>query len=141
MSRMTLFKIPGRKDIDGQFKPSNIHKTKTDFNSIFKNGTYEFGALTAKYNGWAKGSPEYNAWMQDAGSYPTYAKTTIKNIVIEAMTAQDGPTQVSITWTPSATKAVQVSYDPVVPLYTIEIIGLPAPAVSLLADRKKKSKK
>ena len=140
MSRMTLAKLPGRKDIDGQFKPANIQKTLREFRSIFKNGSYAFGELTAKYNGWPVNSQEYKDWMKDAGNYPDYAKTTIKNIIIEAMTGQDGPTEVSITWTPSATKAVQVSFDPVVPLYTIEIIGLPSPPASLLAGRKKKNK-
>jgi hypothetical protein len=141
MSRQTVANLPGRKDIDGQFKRANIQKTLRDFKDIFKNGSYEFGMLTAKYNGWAPDSPEYKNWIDGSGKYPEYAKTTIKNIIIEAMTGKDGPAEVSITWTASAQKAVQVSYDPVIPLYTIEIIGLPSPPATSIGSRKKKYSK
>lgn len=57
------------------------------------------------------------------------------------MTAKDGPMEVSITWTASAEKAVKVSYDPVLLLYTIEILGLPSPPASSIGSRKKKNSK
>ena len=146
MAELTIDSIPSRNDINGQFKPANIHRTLGELNSILRNGTYKFGELTAKYNGYVPGSPDYDNWMHDAGLYPEYVKATITNIIIEAMTNKGPggpiPIQVSFTWTPSADeKAVKVSYDASVPSFMIEIIGYQEPPSSALAERRAKKKK
>jgi hypothetical protein len=138
MSRETLLKIPGRKDIDDQFKSGNIHRTQGLLKALLKsgNGNYKFGALTAAYNNWPPGSPDYVTWMKDADSYPPEARDPIKNCIIEAMTGKDAPIPVMITWTQSADRDVKVSQGP--SGYTIEIIGYPAPPNSGLDERGEK---
>jgi hypothetical protein len=138
MSRETVISIPSKNDIDGQFKSANIGRTLTLFRQIFKDGTYQFGELTALYNNYQPGSEDYKNWMKDAGDYPTYAQTTIKNIIIEALTAKGAPIPVTISWTESTDKAVKVSYDADAPLYTIQIFGYPQPPNSMLAERRQK---
>lgn len=136
MSRETLAKLPGKHDIDGQFKPANIHRTQALFKKLYKNGTYTFGTLTAAYNNYPVGSPEYDTWMKDADSYPPKARDPIKDCIIEAMTGKDAPVPVVITWTQSNDRDVKVSRD--ASGFTIEIIGYAAPPTSALAERRDK---
>jgi hypothetical protein len=51
MGMLTIGRIPGQKDINGQFKPAaNLHATLAHFKNIYKHGTYTFGDLTAKWS-------------------------------------------------------------------------------------------
>ena len=140
MSLLTIAALPGRRDINGQFKSANIHRTLGLFKMLYNAGNYQFGALTAAYNNYVPGSIEYNTWMQDAGTYPQVAQDKIKNCIIKALTnkdknGQDDPIKVTITWTPGSPNDVTCTFDPSVPCYAIEIIGYPSPPDSALNER------
>ena len=143
MGLLTLARLPGRRDINGQFKSANIHRTLALFKRLYNAGNYQFGALTAAYNNYLPGSSEYDTWMQDAGTYPQDAQDKIKNCIIQALTnkgkdGRDDPIQVTITWSPGSPNDVTCTFDPSVPCYAIEIIGYPSPPDSALAERREK---
>ena len=126
-------RLPGKKDINGQFSRGNIKKTLEYYNSIKnQNGDYEFGALT---DVWYTAGAQ---WMSDVKLYPQPIRDQIKKYIIEALTNQtdgkDDPIAVTFKWS-DGNKAVNCSYDPSVPSYTIEIVGYPSPPASLLAER------
>src|SRR5260370_41719314 len=102
MGLLTLARLPGRRDINGQFKSANIHRTLALFKRLYSAGNYQFGALPAAYNNYLPGSSEYDTWMQDAGLYPTDAQHKVKNLIIHAVTnkgkdGKDDPIKVTIT--------------------------------------------
>jgi hypothetical protein len=145
MSKKLIEDIPGQNDINGQFIPKNMAKTFKEFKKLLKNDDYEFGTLTAAYHGWPKGSPEYDAWMTEVGTYPTKAQDKIKHGIIKALKhiKHDGgedPIQVILKWTKDGTKkeVLPPVYDPSIPAWTIEIVGYKEPLPTFLADRKKK---
>ena len=125
-------RLPGKKDINGQFSRENIKKTLEHYRSL-KNekGDYEFGALTdACY----QAGPQ---WRSDVKLYPQAIRDQIRKYVIEALTHQtdgkDDPIPFSITWKAGEEKAVNLIKDP----YTIEIVGCLEPPGSSLYERKK----
>jgi hypothetical protein len=145
MSKKLIADIPGQNDINGQFIPKNMAKTFKEFKKLLKDDNYVFGTLTAAYHGWAPGSPEYDTWMAEVATYPTTAQDKIKHAIIKALkhiktNGGDDPIQVILKWTKDGTKkeVLPPVFDPTVPSYTIEIVGYPEPATSLLAERKKK---
>jgi hypothetical protein len=149
MTKKLIAFLPGQKDINGQFTPTNMPNTFRLFKKLLKNDDYEFGTLTAAYNGWAPGSPEYDDWMGEiAANYPTTAQNKIKKTIIKALkhiksNGADDPIQVILNWTTDGTKkeVLPPVYDPSIPAYTIEIVGYKKPLASLLAARPKKKKK
>jgi hypothetical protein len=143
MGLLTIAGLPGRRDINGQFKSANVHRTLALFKRLYNAGNYQFGALTAAYNNYVPGSSEYDTWMQDAGTYPPAAQDKIKNCIIQALThkdkhGNDDPIQVTITWSPGSPNDVTCTFDPSVPSYAIQIIGYPSPPDSALAERREK---
>lgn len=147
MGRLTVGGLPGQRDINGQFLGANIHRTLALFKKIYKNGNYQFGALTAAYNNYLPGSGEYDTWMQDAALYPADAQDKIKNCLVQALThkgsdGKDDPIAVTITWSKGSPNDVKCTFHPtpLPPSYTIEIIGYPGPPQSLLAERREKKK-
>src|SRR4051794_10638871 len=105
MGMLTIGRIPGQKDINGQFKPAaNLHATLAHFKKIYKNGTYTFGDLTAAClnlgndQDWTDALKAYH----DGGPGKKSAADIIKDCVIEAMKHQtngkDEPLPVVITW-------------------------------------------
>jgi hypothetical protein len=139
MALDTVAKLPGKKDINNQFTVANLHKTLDYYNSIKQtNGDYTFGELTNK---WYKAGAQ---WMTDVKLYPTDAQEQIKQCIIKALTnkdkdGNDHPIPVTLKWS-DGNKAVNCTYDPSPPSYTIEIIGYPQPPASLLAQRRGKKK-
>jgi hypothetical protein len=124
-------RLPGKKDINGQFSRGNIKKTLEYYNSIKnQNGDYEFGALT---DVWYTAGAQ---WMSDVKLYPQPIRDQIKKYIIEALTNQtdgkDDPIPFQITWKAGEEKAVNRTYDP----YTIEIVGCLEPPASSLYERK-----
>src|SRR5258708_11436958 len=102
MGLLTIAGLPGRRDINGQFKPANIHRTLALFKGLYSACNYQFGALTAAYNNYLPGSSEYDTWMQDAGTYSQDGEDKIKNCIIKAPNTKgkeckDDPIQVTIT--------------------------------------------
>jgi hypothetical protein len=137
----TIGQLPGKKDINNQFTVGpNIHKALACFKRIQKNGTYEFGALTACFYDLPPG--EQQSWMDEVKIYPADAQDAIKNCIIKALTNQtngkDDPIPLTMTWSGGSTNEVKCTYNPSPPSYTIEIIGYPPPMASALAERKKK---
>jgi len=134
MALVTIAQLPGKKDINNQFTVANLRKTLAYYNSIKQaNGDYAFGELTNKW---------YNAgsqWMADVKLYPPDAQDEIKRHLIQALThkgtdGKDDPIAVAFKWS-DGEKAVNCSYNPSVPSYTIEIVGYPSPPTSLLTER------
>jgi hypothetical protein len=125
-------RLPGKKDINGQFSRENIKKTLEYYNSIKgPNGDYEFGALT---DVWYQAGAQ---WLSDVKLYPQPIRDQIRKYIIEALTNQrdgkDDPIPFQITWKAGDEKAVNRTYDP----YTIEIVGCLEPPASSLYERKK----
>jgi len=141
MGRELIAYIPGQKDINSQFTKANLGKTLGHLKKLLKGGLYEFGTLTAAYNGWGKESPEYKQWMTEVATYPTTAQNVIRDAVINALTnlkgSTDDPIQLTIAWEDGA-KGVTSRYEASGPSWTITITGYPAPAVSMLAERRNK---
>ena len=127
--------LPTKGQINDQFLPgNNIRKTLALFKRLYKNGTYQFGTLTAAYNGWAPGSPEYDAWLKDVNdNYDSGAQDKIKTCIIEALThlknGSDDPLQVKFNWV-SGPKNITSSFDPQTNIYTITITGYKEPDVA-----------
>jgi hypothetical protein len=136
MGLETINKIPGKKDINGQFKPAgNLKNTLKAFKKIYKHGTYTFGDLTAECLNLGN-DPD---WTDALKAYALDgAGDKIKACVIEAMTHQtdgrDDPIPVAINWHQSADKKVDIAQDP--SGFTIDIYGYPQPPSSALGERR-----
>lgn len=131
MAMESVGRLPGKKDINGQFSRGNIKKTLEYYNSIKKpDGDYEFGALT---DVWYKAGAQ---WMSDVKHYPEPIRNQIKKYIIEALTNQTNgnadPIPFQITWKAGEEKAVNRTYDP----YMIEIVGCLEPPASSIYERK-----
>jgi hypothetical protein len=139
MGRLVIAQLPGRANINDQFIPKNLRKTLRYLKKLLKdgNGTYQFGTLTAMYNGYAPGSPEYINWMEEVALYDKPARDKIKNAVIAAVTYEPDPLPITFKWNPTGSPQ-NVTVTQTSSSCTIEITGYPAPASSALADRKKK---
>ncbi len=124
--------LPSPGQINAQFLPgTNIHKTLALFKRLYKSGTYQFGTLTAAYNGWAPGTKEYNDWINDVNKYYDQgAQDKIKACVIDALNhlknGAEDPLQVKFNWS-DGPKNVTSSFDPQTNIYTISITGYKPP--------------
>jgi hypothetical protein len=147
MSRKLLAYVPGQIDINGQFTPANLPKTLAHLKKLLKGGLYEFGTLTAAYNGWAPGTSEYDDWMNEVATYPTTAQNVIRDAVVNALThrkgSKDEPIPLTIVWNEKAPKGVTSSFEESAtgPSWTVTINGYHAPAKSMLSERKSQNKK
>jgi hypothetical protein len=140
MALDTIGQLPGQRDINNQFTVGvNIHKALACFKRIQRNGTYEFGALTACFYDLPKG--EEQTWMDEVKIYPPVAQDAIKNCIITALNNQkdgkDDPIPITMKWS-GGSPDVKCTYNPSPPSYTIEIIGYPPPVASALAGRRAK---
>ena len=93
-------------------------------------GNYQFGALTADYYGLT--GQERQNWLNEAATYPENVKQKIKNAIVEALShkqnGNDAPIPVKLQWKSNAGPPdVQVTYDPGVPSYTIDILNCVPP--------------
>lgn len=134
----TIRKLPGKKDINDQFTKANIHKTLAFFRKIERNGSYDFGGLTAAFYSLAGNS----GWMNEVNLYPRDAQDKIKNCIIQALThkdadGKDDPIPLTLQWV-AGDADVKCTYDPSGPSYTIDISGYPPPMTEALADRPEK---
>lgn len=129
--------LPSSEYINAQFLPgTNIHKTLAFFKRLSKNGSYQFGTLTAAYKGWAPGTAEFDKWMTDLKPYtegpsPTGADKIVQCIsgaLRHSKNGSDDPLQVKLQWgSPTGPKDVTCSFDPKTNIYTINITGYPVP--------------
>jgi hypothetical protein len=137
MALETIAQLPGKKDINDQFTAGpNIHKALACFKKIQRNGTYEFGTLTACFYNFPKG--EEQTWLQETKIYPQAIRDDITKYIVEALTHQTGgkddPIPFTMIWTGGSPQEVKRTYDP----YTIEIIGCPPPLALALAERRER---
>jgi hypothetical protein len=145
MGMLTIGRIPGKNDINGQFKPAaNLRATHAHFKNIYKHGTYTFGDLTAlclnlgNDPDWTEALKAYD----DGTPGKPSAADTIKDCVIKAMTHQtnghDDPLPVVINWHDATDNKVDVSQNSTG--FTIDIYGYPQPPSSALAERRQNKK-
>jgi hypothetical protein len=69
----TLDMLVDQSDINKQFDEGNLRQNLTNFDSLYQNGDYEFGALTVLFFDLKKHPHEYATWMEDATNYPPAA--------------------------------------------------------------------
>jgi hypothetical protein len=129
--------LPSPEYINAQFLPGpNIHKTLALFKRLYKNGTYQFGTLTAAYKGWAPGSKEFADWISDLEPYTKGPSPTGADKIVQCISGAlkhlkngaEDPLQVKLQWgSPTGPKDVTCSFDPKTNIYTINITGYPVP--------------
>jgi hypothetical protein len=109
-------------------------------------GSYKFGELTARFL--RLDASERQAWLHEVNLYPEDVQEEIKRHIVCALThkgsdGKDNPIPIKFKWSGGARPAVKVTYDPAPagPMFTIEIVGLPPPMASALADRRGQKKK
>jgi hypothetical protein len=88
-----------------------------------------------------KSGQERQNWLNEAATYPENVKQKIKNAIVEALShkqnGNDAPIPVKLQWKSNAGPPdVQVTYDPGVPSYTIDISNC-VPPMALRRERKK----
>jgi hypothetical protein len=142
MSLDNIALLPGKKDINNQFTSgTNLRKVLACFKKLEKNGTYEFGLLTACYYNFSK--EETEMWLQETKIYPQQARDAIKDCIIKALTnkdkdGNDDPIPVTLVWTEGPDRDVKCTFNPSPPSYTIDISGYIAPMASALAERRER---
>jgi hypothetical protein len=137
--------LVGQLDINKQFDEGNMQQNMSNYDQLIRNGDYVFGSLTAMFFDLKKHPHEYETWMDDASSYPDFAKQKIMKTVGDAFNnIKNGhrhPLPIKWTWKkdPALQPAVNVSQDD--KSFYIEIVNLNPPPESLLAQRREKRNK
>jgi hypothetical protein len=138
----TIAQFVGQADINAQYTPGgHIHKSLGVLRNM--HGNYRFGALTADYYGLT--GQERQNWLDLAGTYPDDVKQKIKDAIVNALShkhnGNDAPIPLKLEWkNDSGPPDVKVTYDSVVPSYTIEILNCLPPMAAALASRRERKK-
>jgi hypothetical protein len=138
-------RIRGRIDLNTQYSSANIGTVLRQYRSLPHDalGNYQFGLLSAIF--FQLDANETQAWEAEiAANYPKDVEDEIRRHIVYALNhkgsdGQDSPIPIKWKFSDGARPAVNVSYNPRAPggpMYTIEIVGFPSPA--LRAARKKK---
>ena len=148
MTLTTIGSLPGAKDINDQFLPGpNLHNSQGIVHRLTGPGGlgYHFGELTADYYN-LTGQERHN-WMTECATYRPEIREGIRNAIAHALGHKDAngnpaPIPVVLTWTQNGGDPdIHVTFQPLIPKYTIAIFNCTPPLASALAERRKKKNK